>query len=73
MLLNSGIASKSSMIRGHRSTLGLDADSVVHGGLNSRLEPAATSVPATTFHLKDGGRIAPGLRADLLLVRANPT
>jgi imidazolonepropionase-like amidohydrolase len=34
---------------------------------------AATSVPATTFHLNDRGRIAPGLRADLLLVRGNPT
>jgi len=34
---------------------------------------AATSVPATTFHLNDRGRIAPGLRADLLLVHGDPT
>jgi imidazolonepropionase-like amidohydrolase len=34
---------------------------------------AATSVPASTFHLADRGRIAPGLRADLLLVRGDPT
>jgi imidazolonepropionase-like amidohydrolase len=34
---------------------------------------AATSVPARTFHLSDRGRIAPGLRADLLLVHGNPT
>ena len=32
----------------------------------------ATSVPAEVFGLKDRGRIAPGLRADLLLVRGNP-
>lgn len=34
---------------------------------------AATSIPAAVFHLNDRGRIAPGLRADLLLVRGNPT
>jgi len=34
---------------------------------------AATSVPARTFGLTDRGRIAPGLRADLLLVDGDPT
>jgi imidazolonepropionase-like amidohydrolase len=34
---------------------------------------AATSLPAAVFQLKDRGRIAPGLRADLLLVRGDPT
>ena len=34
---------------------------------------SATSVPAAAFHLDDRGRIAPGLRADLLLVRGDPT
>lgn len=34
---------------------------------------AATSVPATAFHLSDRGRIASGLRADLLLVKGDPT
>jgi imidazolonepropionase-like amidohydrolase len=34
---------------------------------------AATSVPATTFGLPDRGRIAPGARADLLLVDGDPT
>jgi imidazolonepropionase-like amidohydrolase len=34
---------------------------------------AATLNPATRFHLTDRGRIAPGLRADLLLVSGDPT
>jgi imidazolonepropionase-like amidohydrolase len=34
---------------------------------------AATSVPARQFRLTDRGRIAVGLRADLLLVKGNPT
>ena len=34
---------------------------------------AATSTPARIFGLNDRGRIAPGLRADLLLVEGDPT
>jgi imidazolonepropionase-like amidohydrolase len=34
---------------------------------------AATAVPARRFGLQDRGRIAPGLRADLLLVAGDPT
>lgn len=34
---------------------------------------SATSVPAEIFGLEDRGRIAPGLRADLLLVEGDPT
>lgn len=34
---------------------------------------AATSMPARLFGLSDRGRIAPGLRADLLLVEGDPT
>ncbi len=34
---------------------------------------AATSVPARAFKLDDRGRIASGLRADLLLVKGDPT
>jgi imidazolonepropionase-like amidohydrolase len=33
---------------------------------------AATSAPAAVFHIPDRGRIAPGLRADLVLVSGNP-
>jgi hypothetical protein len=34
---------------------------------------AATSAPARAFSLADRGRIAPGMRADLLLVNGDPT
>jgi imidazolonepropionase-like amidohydrolase len=34
---------------------------------------SATSIPAHIFGLTDRGRIAPGLRADLLLVKGDPT
>ena len=34
---------------------------------------AATSTPAAAFHLDDRGKIAPGKRADLLLVKGDPT
>jgi imidazolonepropionase-like amidohydrolase len=54
----------------------------MHGELQllveSGLTPAqalasATSVPAAAFHLEDRGQIAPGKRADLLLVKGDPT
>lgn len=34
---------------------------------------AATAAPAKAFRLEDRGRIAPGLRADLVLVQGDPT
>ncbi len=47
---------------------------LVKGGLTpTEALTAATLTPATTFHLSDRGRIAPGLRADLLLVSGDPT
>ena len=47
---------------------------LVRAGLSpSEALATATSVPAKTFHLSDRGRIAPTLRADLLLVPGDPT
>ncbi|MGI5281769.1 amidohydrolase family protein [Nonomuraea polychroma] len=47
---------------------------LVAAGLSPREAlAAATSAPADRFALKDRGRIAPGLRADLLLVDGDPT
>ncbi|MEV0293586.1 amidohydrolase family protein [Nocardia sp. NPDC050710] len=40
---------------------------------NEQALAAATSLPARYFGLADRGRIAPGLRADLLLVDGDPT
>jgi hypothetical protein len=47
---------------------------LVKGGMTpSQALAAATSVPARVFHLNDRGRIAPGLRADFVLVKGDPT
>ncbi|MFB6820568.1 amidohydrolase family protein [Streptomyces virginiae] len=47
---------------------------VQDGGLSPREAlAAATALPARHFGLADRGRIAPGLRADLLLVEGDPT
>lgn len=47
---------------------------LVHAGLTPvEALRAATSVPATVFHLADRGVIAAGARADLLLVKGDPT
>lgn len=43
------------------------------GLTNEQALAAATSVPARHFGLSDRGRIAPGLRADLVLVDGDPT
>src|SRR5579862_3847600 len=51
-----------------------ELETVVKAGLSpSEALADATSVPARIFSLNDRGRIAPGLRADLLLVRGDPT
>ncbi|WP_165554454.1 amidohydrolase family protein [Kribbella capetownensis] len=51
-----------------------ELDLLVRGGL-TRTEAltAATAAPAKHFRLPDRGRIAPGLRADLILVEGDPT
>jgi imidazolonepropionase-like amidohydrolase len=58
----------------HGASLHRELELLVRAGL-SPLEAlrAATSVPANAFGLRDRGRIAAGLRADLLLVRGDPT
>lgn len=56
------------------ATLHHEVELLVRGGLSPRRAlAAATSEPARHFRLRDRGRILPGLRADLLLVRGDPT
>jgi imidazolonepropionase-like amidohydrolase len=58
----------------HGASIHRELELLVRSGLTP-LEAlqAATSVPAATFHLDDRGVIAPGKRADLLLVKGDPT
>ncbi|WMW80589.1 CIA30 family protein [Undibacterium cyanobacteriorum] len=47
---------------------------LVEAGLSpSEALAAATSVPAQAFHLKDRGRIAQGMKADLVMVEGDPS
>ena len=49
-------------------------DGFVEAGLTpSEALVAATSAPADAYGFPDRGRIAPGLRADLVLVDGDPT
>ena len=58
----------------HGASIHRELELLVRSGLTpSEALAAATSVPAATFHLDDRGVIAPGKRADLLLVRGDPT
>ena len=51
-----------------------DLELLVQAGLTpAEALTAATANPANAFGLADRGRIAPGLRADLLLVQGDPT
>lgn len=51
-----------------------DLEVLVQAGLEpAEALTAATAAPAAAFGLTDRGRIAPGLRADLLLVQGDPT
>lgn len=58
----------------HGVSLHRELELLVSAGLSpAEALAAATSVPARAFGLKDRGRIAPGLRADLVLVKGDPT
>lgn len=58
----------------HGISIHRELELLVQAGLTpSEALAAATSVPAAIFGLHDRGRIAPGLRADLVLVKGDPT
>ena len=58
----------------HGVSIHRELELLVRSGLTpSEALAAATSVPAAAFHLDDRGVIAPGKRADLLLVKGDPT
>lgn len=58
----------------HGVSIHRELELLVRSGLTpSEALSAATSVAAAAFHLDDRGVIAPGRRADLLLVKGDPT
>ena len=58
----------------HGASIHRELELLVQAGLSpAEALTAATSEPAKAFGLGDRGRIAPGLRADLLLVKGDPT
>lgn len=58
----------------HGMSLHRELELLVSAGLSpAEALAAATSVPAKAFGLKDRGRIVPGLRADLVMVKGDPT
>lgn len=58
----------------HGASLHRELELLVQAGLSPvQALAAATSAPAKAFRLADRGRIAPGLRADLVLVQGDPT
>jgi imidazolonepropionase-like amidohydrolase len=58
----------------HGVSIHRELELLVRSGLTSQEALAsATSVPATAFHLDDRGVIAVGKRADLVLVKGDPT
>ncbi|GAA4784046.1 hypothetical protein GCM10023200_17000 [Actinomycetospora chlora] len=57
----------------HGASMHLELELLVRAGMTPRdVLRAATSVPTDVFGLPDRGRIAPGQRADLLLVAGDP-
>ena len=58
----------------HGASIHRELELLVRSGLTPpEALASATSVPAAAFHLADRGVIAPGKRADLLLVKGDPT
>jgi imidazolonepropionase-like amidohydrolase len=58
----------------HGSSLHRELELLVQAGLSPEAAlAAATSVPARIYGLRDRGRVAPGLRADLVLVNGDPS
>ncbi len=58
----------------HGVSIHRELELLVQEGLTpSEALASATSVPAARFGLTDRGRVAPGLRADLVLVNGDPT
>jgi len=58
----------------HGVSIHRELELLVEAGLTpAEALTAATAAPASAFHLDDRGRIAPGLRADLVLVAGDPT
>ncbi len=58
----------------HGASMHRELELLVKAGLTpAEALASATSVPAKQFKLDDRGRIAPGMRADLLLVDGDPT
>lgn len=58
----------------HGVSLHRELELLVEAGLKpTEALAAATSIPAKVFGLADRGRIAPGFRADLLLISGDPT
>ncbi|RKT53893.1 amidohydrolase family protein [Saccharothrix australiensis] len=61
-------------VPGHGDGMHRELELLVRAGLTARQAlAAATSAPARHFGLTDRGRIASGLRADLVLVEGDPT
>lgn len=58
----------------HGASMHEELELLVKSGLTPvQALASATSIPATAFRLNDRGQIAPGKRADLLLIDGNPT
>ena len=58
----------------HGVSIHRELELLVQAGLSPlQALTAATATPARVFGLRDRGRIAPGLRADLVLVKGDPT